>query len=111
MPYVLLGVLTLGSGLGAGLGLSEGPVTYDATQALTLCIASVGQGSEQILCTSKPGAALRVPGTFKLAPASPTCLAKAMRAAGRSTPANVAGLKRTLRRVLSTCESKDQPPG
>jgi hypothetical protein len=34
-PFLLLGILTLGAGLGVGLGLSEGPVTYSAqTQAL-----------------------------------------------------------------------------
>lgn len=31
MPYVLLGILTLGTGLAVGLGLSEGPVTYNAS--------------------------------------------------------------------------------
>jgi hypothetical protein len=29
-PFLLLGILTLGAGLGVGLGLSEGPVTYSA---------------------------------------------------------------------------------
>jgi hypothetical protein len=34
-PFLLLGILTLGAGLGVGLGLSEGPVTYSAqTQVL-----------------------------------------------------------------------------
>ena len=34
-PYLLLGILTLGAGLGVGLALSEGTVTYSAqTQAL-----------------------------------------------------------------------------
>jgi hypothetical protein len=31
VPYVLLGLLTLGAGLGVGLGLSGGPVTYTAS--------------------------------------------------------------------------------
>jgi len=31
VPYLLLGALTFGAGLGVGLGLSEGPVTYNAT--------------------------------------------------------------------------------
>ena len=33
VPYVLLGVLTLGTGLAIGLGLSEGPVTHTADGA------------------------------------------------------------------------------
>jgi hypothetical protein len=33
MPYLLLGILTLGTGLGIGLGLSEGPLTHTATTA------------------------------------------------------------------------------
>ena len=33
MPYLLLGILTLGTGLGVGLGLSEGPLTHTATMA------------------------------------------------------------------------------
>jgi hypothetical protein len=31
VPFVLLGILTLGTGLAVGLGLSEGPVTYTAS--------------------------------------------------------------------------------
>jgi hypothetical protein len=31
VPYLLLGALTFGAGLGVGLGLSEGPVTNNAT--------------------------------------------------------------------------------
>jgi len=34
-PYALLAVLTLGTGLGAGLGLSVGPVTYAAGQPVS----------------------------------------------------------------------------
>jgi hypothetical protein len=33
VPYVLVGILTLGTGLAIGLGLSEGTVTYTATSA------------------------------------------------------------------------------
>jgi hypothetical protein len=33
IPYVLLGILTLGTGLAVGLGLSQGTVTYTATSA------------------------------------------------------------------------------
>jgi hypothetical protein len=35
IPYVLLGILTLGTGLAIGLGLSEGTLTYTATSAAT----------------------------------------------------------------------------
>jgi hypothetical protein len=33
VPHVLLGILTLGTGLAIGLGLSEGPVTHSASAA------------------------------------------------------------------------------
>jgi len=33
VPYVLLGILTLGTGLAIGLGLSEGPITHTASAA------------------------------------------------------------------------------
>jgi hypothetical protein len=34
-PYLLLGLLTLGAGLGVGLGLASGPVTYMASHPET----------------------------------------------------------------------------
>jgi Protein of unknown function (DUF4232) len=34
-PYILLGVLTLGTGLGIGLGLSEAPITHPASPSLS----------------------------------------------------------------------------
>jgi len=38
-PFLLLGILTLGAGLGVGLGLSEGPVTYSAQPMAETCNA------------------------------------------------------------------------
>jgi hypothetical protein len=38
-PFLLLGILTLGAGLGVGLGLSEGPVTYNAQPLAETCNA------------------------------------------------------------------------
>jgi hypothetical protein len=34
VPYLLMGVLTLGAGLGAGLSLSDGPVTFTPVQGV-----------------------------------------------------------------------------
>jgi hypothetical protein len=41
-PSLLLGVLTLGAGLGVGLGLSEGPATYNAQPLAEACNAFKG---------------------------------------------------------------------
>ena len=38
MPYVLVGMLTLGAGLGAGLGLTAGPMTYAPTPVAAVTI-------------------------------------------------------------------------
>jgi hypothetical protein len=47
VPYVLLAILTLGSGLGIGLGLTQGPTTYSqpsAMAALKSCMAEAMDG-------------------------------------------------------------------
>jgi hypothetical protein len=38
LPYVLIGILTLGAGLGAGLGLANGPITYVPHRVVTMNI-------------------------------------------------------------------------
>jgi hypothetical protein len=47
VPYVLLAILALGSGLGVGLGLTQGPNTYSQPSsmvALKLCMAEAMDG-------------------------------------------------------------------
>jgi hypothetical protein len=48
VPYVLLAILALGSGLGAGLGLTQGPNTYSQPSpmaALKSCMAEAMDGA------------------------------------------------------------------
>jgi hypothetical protein len=47
VPYMLLTILTLGSGLGVGLGLTQGPNTYSQPSpmaALRFCMAEAMDG-------------------------------------------------------------------
>jgi hypothetical protein len=60
VPYALLGLLTLGAGVGVALGLSNGPVTYDASAAVLEwypCTASTRADGAVVSCHSKPTAA------------------------------------------------------
>ena len=54
MPFALLAVLTLGTGLAIGLGLSEGPVTYTATSVSPWApCSSARHGAElTVMCRS-----------------------------------------------------------
>src|ERR1700728_1897100 len=60
MPYVLLGVLTLGAGLGAGLGLSEAPtarygwISYTAPQSERMCTAKAFDDGVAVACNNSP---------------------------------------------------------
>jgi hypothetical protein len=64
-PYLLLGTLTLGAGLGAGLGLSQGPITHDAGAAASAvvtitegpCTESTGRDEISVSCASSSGSA------------------------------------------------------
>jgi hypothetical protein len=52
VPYVLLGMLVLGTGLAIGFGLSAGPVTFKGSSAPLqwTCTTSVSQGAETLNC-------------------------------------------------------------
>lgn len=57
VPYLLLSALVLGTGLGAGLGLSEVPLTYTANQAPAvdvICFSSTHSPQEKIVTCSSP---------------------------------------------------------
>lgn len=47
VPYLLLAILTLGAGLGAGLALAAAPITYAANAPIVVkvCAAENGNGS------------------------------------------------------------------
>jgi hypothetical protein len=51
-PYLLLGILTLGTGLAIGLGLSQGPATYNAGSVRWTCSSSLTQGEATVSCDS-----------------------------------------------------------
>ena len=56
MPFLLVGALTLGAGLGVGLGLWDGPVTVNGAPASAAqpirCTTSLTQGEANISCSS-----------------------------------------------------------
>jgi hypothetical protein len=57
MPQVLVGLLTLGAGLAAGLALSSGPITYVPGSALPVvvsCVTSTSHDRSRVECAS-PG--------------------------------------------------------
>jgi len=54
IPYVLLGILTVGTGLAVGLGLSDGPVTYSATSVSPWAPCSISRNgtTTKVTCRS-----------------------------------------------------------
>jgi hypothetical protein len=113
-PYLLLGTLTLGAGLGAGLSLSEGPVTYDASAAaspvVTLqegpCTISTGRGETAVSCTSSHGAAFSssVGVKFTHIPArTQACLIKFLRTVGKKKAHSGVALRDIVEAISSTC--------
>jgi hypothetical protein len=100
VPYLLLGILTLGTGLAIGLGLSEGPVTYTAT--------SVGASAES-QCpteTNKPfDSCISI--SFGRGPTIPRgsveCVLKGLM---EDRPMSTPAFKRDETILLSTCKKR-----
>jgi hypothetical protein len=82
VPYVLLGTLTLGAALGAGLGLSQGPITHTGSApVLVLCVSRSDSKRTVVTCTS-PGVDFSFALTFFKKLTMPTeldaCLSKSL---------------------------------
>jgi hypothetical protein len=102
VPYLLLGILTLGAGLGVGLGLSEGPVTYSASpqSAGTPCSASPNRAG--LSCRLRHGAVSFLFAGPRLSKGAMNCLVGGLDGAG--TPANIGEVGRALGLLLPECE-------
>jgi hypothetical protein len=89
-PFLLLGLLTVGAGLGVGLGLSEGAVRHGATAAPLVVIIR-----ESHSCTDTgTGAECAVW----------TCEERATRAAEKARPMGATAENTALKAVLSKCD-------
>jgi hypothetical protein len=96
LPYLLLAVITLGAGLGAGLGLAQGPQTCDpghsAPTSATSCVASRRRDEAIVSCSSKvsPAYSSTITFTFFRTPKGQACLTKTMKAPGKAVPSTLA---------------------
>jgi hypothetical protein len=122
IPYLLLGTLTLGAGLGAGLALAQGPVTRDpgaaASPVVTVqegpCTVSTGRGEARVSCASSSGSAYSSSLSLQfdhLPGPAEACITKALRAVATAKPTSGTGLRDVVRAVLSTCRGPGRPSG
>jgi hypothetical protein len=109
-PYLLLGALTLGAGLGAGLGLSEGPVTHDATAPTSStvttyrgnCAVSTGGNAVGIKCTGGSSSYSSYLSIHFLGTGS-ACVSNAMKALAKAKPTTASATVKVLRTAVSDC--------
>ena len=74
LPYVLLGILIIGAGLGAGLGLATGPITYVSSAVVApTVICSESFGGSSLTISSSPGSNGSTT-TASIASGSPHCV-------------------------------------
>lgn len=64
VPYALLGILTLGAGLGVVLGLSTGPVTYNASAASPWASCSTARIGNETTVTCRSVTSYVTPSAF-----------------------------------------------
>ena len=107
VPYVLIGTLMLGAGLGVGLGLSEGPMTANYTKPtdsqLVQCVTSLIHNGASVSCSGRPSAGstdkfaegVTVAVWFRTVSSIPKGFAPCMEVALQSEPA--AGVLKELR--------------
>src|ERR1700734_2642021 len=116
VPYLLLCVLTLGTGLAIGLGVSEGPVTYSAAVVpqFQRCSASRTTSGVALTCTSTSvaGSYGDEPGSGETVWSSPigeyhprteSCLNRAADRFVPTGPTSPATFNRELAKALATC--------
>ena len=111
VPYVLLGLLTLGAGLGVGLGLSEGPVTYTASLGdpmNTPC--SAAPNGEGLSCQLRPGTVSFLFGGPGLSKDAMNCLVDGLDGAGARTPPSFREIRRVIGLLLPGCERGSKVP-
>jgi hypothetical protein len=113
VPYVLLGLLTLGAGLGVGLGLSEGPVTYTASLGdpmNTPC--SAAPNGEGLSCQLRPGTVSFLFGGPGLSKGAMNCLVDGLDGAGAGarTPPSFREIRRVIGLLLPGGERGSKVP-
>ena len=109
MPFALLGILTLGTGLGVGLGLSEGPVTYSASAEVTGTPCSAMPNDAGMTCRLSSGQVMVWFGQYgrTLSKGSINCVVDGVdgaEAAGHTEPTSLAAVEATVNVLLPECE-------
>ena len=118
-PYLLLGILTLGTGLAIGLGLSKGPVTYTATSASSwapcttartgavrkvTCGSVVAQVTPSSFTYGRQGTASFFEPPPKMPKDFVTCMTSALiHVVPRTAPISSAKLNREMDAIYETC--------
>jgi hypothetical protein len=110
VPYVLLGLLRLGAGLGVGLGLAEGPVEHSAAASPSGVL--VENPCAPYSARPNPAASCRpIRFSFSGGPTIPTDSVKCvLKGLAEVRPMSTAAYKRDETRLLSTCESRGSEP-
>jgi hypothetical protein len=108
IPLAIMSVLTLGAGLGVGLGLSEGPLTVasGASGVVAPCVAIVGPTTTTVSCTRRPDGPFSTAVRFQfthLPPVFHRCLVRAMQGLVDSTPRNEKAVKSKVRILVRAC--------
>ena len=109
MPYVFLGILTIGVGLGVGLlGLSEGPWTYNSSAEVTGTPCSAAPNEAGLSCHLSNGAASFLFAGPRLSKGAMSCLVEGLNGAG--TPRSMGEVRRALGVLLPACERGSAVP-
>jgi hypothetical protein len=111
VPFVLLGVLTLGTGLAVGLGLSEGRETHTASSAPAewTCTTSVKHRVETVNCL-RAGEQVSVWSSDAVPKGTSACLTKALEVVPPPRSSEAA-FEKALQTAESTCGFSAIPQG
>jgi hypothetical protein len=112
VPYVLLGILTLGTWLAIGLGLSEGPITYNASSfaEVTGTPCSAASDGGRMTCHLSSGEVVIWFGQYARGPIPPgavDCVVEGLDgvgAASRTEAEAPAGVLAAINVLLPGCE-------
>jgi hypothetical protein len=109
IPYVLLGILTLGTGLGVALGLTEGPVTSTASsgEVMTTPCFAAPQGAG-LSCHLRDGAVSFGFAGPELSKGAVNCLVSGVDGAG--APTSIGEVRRAVGLLLPECERASRVP-
>jgi hypothetical protein len=102
VPYLLLGILTLGAGLGVGLGLSEGPMTYSTSAQVAGTPCSATPNRTALTCRLRHGAVSFLFAGPRLSTGAMNCLVTGLD--GTRTPVSFGEVRRAIGLLLPDCE-------